>query len=201
MLSSGQCPSAVYADPQQTAICASPNRAEYINEGSRRTGGVDCGPPAGRGRLPGRRPQHRLNDAGVVATAEGLRQFDTDGSPITVGQLNSRARARSKRITRRLTASACARHVYQKHRAGRLAARWIGTPGSSSVPHPGSPSHLRAPSSVRPGSRSTSRKTTVTVSRCLIQDVADAVATVAMAREENWATPFRGSRSLPPRWR
>jgi hypothetical protein len=29
--------------------------------------------------------QHRLNDAGVLATAEGLRRFDTDGSPITVG--------------------------------------------------------------------------------------------------------------------
>src|SRR3954452_24405525 len=29
--------------------------------------------------------QQRLNDAGVVATAEGLRQFDTDGAPITVG--------------------------------------------------------------------------------------------------------------------
>jgi hypothetical protein len=29
--------------------------------------------------------QQRLNEAGVVATAEGLKQFDTDGSPITVG--------------------------------------------------------------------------------------------------------------------
>jgi hypothetical protein len=29
--------------------------------------------------------RRRLNDAGVVATAEGLRQFDTDGSPIAVG--------------------------------------------------------------------------------------------------------------------
>ena len=29
--------------------------------------------------------QERINDAGVVATAEGLKQFDTDGSPITVG--------------------------------------------------------------------------------------------------------------------
>ncbi|MBV8314112.1 MAG: hypothetical protein JOZ53_04180 [Planctomycetaceae bacterium] len=29
--------------------------------------------------------QERLNEAGVVATAEGLQQFDTDGSPITVG--------------------------------------------------------------------------------------------------------------------
>src|SRR3954466_5298628 len=29
--------------------------------------------------------QDRLNEAGVVATAEGLQQFDTDGSPITIG--------------------------------------------------------------------------------------------------------------------
>ena len=29
--------------------------------------------------------QQRLNEAGVVATAEGLKQFDTDGSPISVG--------------------------------------------------------------------------------------------------------------------
>ena len=27
--------------------------------------------------------QHQLNTAGVLATQEGLRQFDTDGSPIT----------------------------------------------------------------------------------------------------------------------
>jgi hypothetical protein len=29
--------------------------------------------------------QQRLNEAGVVATAEGLQQFDTDGSPINIG--------------------------------------------------------------------------------------------------------------------
>ena len=31
--------------------------------------------------------QERLNQAGVVATAEALQQFDTDGSPITVGSV------------------------------------------------------------------------------------------------------------------
>jgi hypothetical protein len=31
--------------------------------------------------------QQRLDEAGVVATAEGLKQFDTDGSPITVGPI------------------------------------------------------------------------------------------------------------------
>ena len=29
--------------------------------------------------------QERLNQAGVVATQEALQQFDTDGSPITIG--------------------------------------------------------------------------------------------------------------------
>ena len=29
--------------------------------------------------------QQRLNEAGVVGTIEGLKQFDTDGSPITIG--------------------------------------------------------------------------------------------------------------------
>ena len=29
--------------------------------------------------------QQQLNAAGVLATQEGLQQFDTDGSPITVG--------------------------------------------------------------------------------------------------------------------
>jgi hypothetical protein len=29
----------------------------------------------------------RLNQAGVVATQEALQQFDTDGSPLTVGPL------------------------------------------------------------------------------------------------------------------
>jgi len=31
--------------------------------------------------------QQRLNEAGVVATAEALQQFDTDGAPITVGAI------------------------------------------------------------------------------------------------------------------
>src|SRR3954451_17543104 len=38
--------------------------------------------------------QERLNDAGVVATAEGLRQFDTDGSPITVGPVKFTSKGR-----------------------------------------------------------------------------------------------------------
>src|SRR3954466_4104735 len=31
--------------------------------------------------------QDRLNQAGVIATQEALQQFDTDGSPITIGSV------------------------------------------------------------------------------------------------------------------
>jgi hypothetical protein len=30
--------------------------------------------------------QQALNDAGLLATTEALRQFDTDGSPLRIGQ-------------------------------------------------------------------------------------------------------------------
>src|SRR5579883_3281607 len=39
--------------------------------------------------------QDRLNEAGVVATAEGLQQFDTDGSPITVSARSYQGVARA----------------------------------------------------------------------------------------------------------
>jgi hypothetical protein len=38
--------------------------------------------------------QDRLNEAGVVATAEGLQQFDTDGSPITIGSVKLTSKGR-----------------------------------------------------------------------------------------------------------
>src|SRR3954468_11194941 len=44
--------------------------------------------------------QERLNDAGVVATAEGLQQFDTDGSPITVGPVKLTSEGRVEKDSR-----------------------------------------------------------------------------------------------------
>ncbi len=67
--------------------------------------------------------QQRLNDAGVVATAEGLKQFDTDGSPITVGttKLTSKGPVEKDYQTPYGVATV-ARHVYQSppHREGLL---------------------------------------------------------------------------------
>src|SRR3954465_2752289 len=63
--------------------------------------------------------QHRLNDAGVVATAEGLKQFDTDGSPITVGpgKVNTQGQV-EKDYQTPYGGATVARHVYQTPQGG-----------------------------------------------------------------------------------
>ena len=63
--------------------------------------------------------QHRLNEAGVVATAEGLKQFDTDGSPITLGttKLTSKGPVEKDYQTPYGVATV-ARHVYQSNQGG-----------------------------------------------------------------------------------
>src|SRR5437588_7180927 len=63
--------------------------------------------------------QERLNEAGVVATAEGLKQFDTDGAPITVGatKLTSKGQVEKDYQTPYGVATV-ARHVYQSNQGG-----------------------------------------------------------------------------------
>src|SRR5580693_1783902 len=63
--------------------------------------------------------QHRLNDAGVVATAEGLRQFDTDGSPITVGPVKFTSKGQvPKDYQTPYGVATVARHVSQSPEGG-----------------------------------------------------------------------------------
>ena len=63
--------------------------------------------------------QERLNEAGVVATAEGLQQFDTDGSPITVGPVKFTSKGRvEKDYQTPYGVATVARHVYQSPQGG-----------------------------------------------------------------------------------
>jgi|tagenome__1003787_1003787.scaffolds.fasta_scaffold20728608_1 hypothetical protein len=135
--------------------------------------------------------QQQLNAAGVLATQEGLQQFDTDGSPITVGatKLTSKGRL-PKDYQTPYGMARVERHVYQSPQGGATYcpldrdARIIvsSTPkfakmvsnkyaefGSARVRHDLRDNHGRA------------------VSRCLVQDIADAVAAVALAKEEDWS--------------
>src|SRR5437763_13307689 len=63
--------------------------------------------------------RERLNDAGVVATAEGLRQFDTDGSPVTVGPVKFTTKGQvQKDYQTPYGVATVDRHVYQSPQGG-----------------------------------------------------------------------------------
>jgi hypothetical protein len=134
--------------------------------------------------------QERLNEAGVVATAEGLKQFDTDGSPITLGttKLTSKGPVEKDYQTPYGVATV-ARHVYQSNQGGATFcpldrdARIVvsSTPRFAKVL-----SHKYAEGSSPKVQLDLETNHGRSVSRCLIQDVADAVAAAVLAKEEDW---------------
>ena len=135
--------------------------------------------------------QRRLNDAGVVATAEGLKQFDTDGSPITVGPVKFTTKGPvEKDYQTPYGVATVARHVYQSPDGGPTYcpldrdARIVvtSTPRFAKVL-----SHKYAEFSSPRARVDLKENHGREVSRCLIQDVADAVAAAALAKEEDWS--------------
>src|SRR3954452_4723360 len=135
--------------------------------------------------------QHRLNEAGVVATAEGLKQFDTDGAPITVGSSKLTTKGPvGKDYQTPYGVATVARHVYQGTQGGLTycpldrGARIVvtSTPRFAKIL-----SHKYAEFSSPRVQIDLEENHGRVVSRCLIQDVADAVAAAAMAKEEDWS--------------
>jgi hypothetical protein len=135
--------------------------------------------------------QHRLNEAGVVATAEGLKQFDTDGSPLTVGSSKLTTKGPvEKDYQTPYGVATVARHVYQGNHGGATYcpldrdARIVvsSTPRFAKIL-----SHKYAEFSSPRAQIDLQENHGRVVSRCLIQDVADAVAAAALAKEEDWS--------------
>jgi hypothetical protein len=134
--------------------------------------------------------QQRLNEAGTLATAEVLRRFDADGSPIQVG--DTKLTSKGKLLKEYQTPYGVApveRHVYQSSRGGRTYcpldrnARIVG----SSTPKFAKMVSFKyaefgSPRVIEDLAENHGRK----VARCFVQDVADAVAAVALAKEEDW---------------
>ena len=135
--------------------------------------------------------QQRLNEAGVVATAEGLQQFDTDGSPITVGSVKFTTKGRvEKGYQTPYGVATVSRHVYQSPQGGPTDcpldrdARIVvtSTPRFAKII-----SHKYAEFSSPRVQVDLRENHGRAVSRCLVQDVADAVAAAAMAKQEDWS--------------
>src|ERR1700751_1312423 len=63
--------------------------------------------------------QQQLNAAGVLATQEALQQFDTDGSPITVGAITLTSKGQiPKEYQTPYGVAIVERHVYQSSQGG-----------------------------------------------------------------------------------
>lgn len=61
-----------------------------------------------------------LNEAGTLATANFLKRFDTDGSPIAIGQTKLTSKGTvDKEYQTPYGATSVARHVYQSARGGK----------------------------------------------------------------------------------
>jgi hypothetical protein len=135
--------------------------------------------------------QQRLNEAGVVATAEGLRQFDTDGSPITVGAIKFTTKGPiEKDYQTPYGVATVARHVYQSSQGGPTYCpldRDARIVVSSTPRFAKTIAHKYAEFSSPRVQVDLQENHGRTVSRCLIQDVAEAVAAVAQAKEEDWS--------------
>jgi hypothetical protein len=135
--------------------------------------------------------QHRLNDAGVVATAEGLKPFDADGSPITVGPVKFTTKGQVEKDDQTpYGVATLARHVYQSPEGGPTYcpldrdARIVvtSTPRFAKIL-----SHKYAEFSSPRAQVDLKENHGRTVSRCLIQDVADAVAAAVLVKQEDWS--------------
>jgi hypothetical protein len=134
--------------------------------------------------------QRGLNEAGTLATTEALQQFDADGSPITVG--DTKLTSKGTLIKEYQTPYGVApveRHVYQSSRGGKTYCpldRNARIVVSSTPKFAKMVSHKYAEFGSVRVTKDLAENHGRTVARCFVQDVADAVATVALAKQEDW---------------
>jgi len=134
--------------------------------------------------------QRALNEAGVLATQEALRQFDADGSPIQVGDTKLTSKGKLKKEYQAPYGVApVERHAYRSSRGGKTYcpldanARIVisSTPKFAKMV-----SHKYAEFGSARVTKDLAENHGRSVARCFVQDVTDAVSAVALAREEDW---------------
>jgi hypothetical protein len=134
--------------------------------------------------------QQRLNEAGVLATTEALGRFDADGSPIQVG--DTKLTSKGELVKQYQTPYGVApveRHVYQSSRGGKTFCpldRQARIVISSTPKFAKMVSHKYAEFGSSRVIKDLAENHGRQVARCFVQDVTDAVATVALAKQEDW---------------
>lgn len=131
-----------------------------------------------------------LNEAGVVATEEALRRFDADGQPIRLGPTKFTSMGKvPKEYQTPYGVATIDRHVYQGSKGGKTYcpldqdARIV----ISSTPRfAGMIAHKYAEFGASRVLDDLERNHGRRVAKSYVQDVADVVAAVALAKEEAW---------------
>jgi hypothetical protein len=139
--------------------------------------------------------QQALNEVGVLATTEALKQFDTDGSPLLLGDQRWTSKGQQPKIYQTPYGEATVeRHVYQ---TGEGGATFCPLERDARIILTSTPRFAKQVSSKyadRAGGRvveDLAQNHGRQVSLCLVQDLAAAVGSVAQLKEEDWhyATP------------
>jgi hypothetical protein len=134
--------------------------------------------------------QRSLNEGGVLATQEALQTFDADGSPIVVGETRLTSKGKvAKEYQTPYGVAVVERHVYQSPEGGKTfcpldqKARIVvsSTPKFAKMI-----SHKYAEFGSSRVTRDLEANHSRSVARSFVQNVADAVAAVALAKEETW---------------
>jgi hypothetical protein len=134
--------------------------------------------------------QRSLNEGGVLATQEALQTFDADGSPIVVGETRLTSKGKvAKEYQTPYGVAVVERHVYQSPEGGKTfcpldqKARIVvsSTPKFAKMI-----SHKYAEFGSSRVIRDLEANHSRSVARSFVQNVADSVAAVALAKEETW---------------
>ncbi len=135
--------------------------------------------------------QDALNDAGTLASANFLHRFDADGSAIVIGQTTLTSKGTvPKEYQTPYGATTVSRHVYQSSKGGKTfcplerEARIV----TSATPRFAMQlSHKYAEGSGARVVEDLKLNHNRAVAKAYVQTVADAVAAVAMVKEEQWS--------------
>jgi hypothetical protein len=134
--------------------------------------------------------QQKLNEAGMLATGKVLERFDTDGSPIMIGDTKWTSKGKTEKSYQTAYGEvAIERHVYQSPKGGRIFcplerdARIIltATPRFSKILS-SKYSEFGSTRVIADLENNHGRK----VARSFVQNVCDAIGAVAFAKEEDW---------------
>jgi hypothetical protein len=140
--------------------------------------------------------QEASNAVGRCATEEALRRFDSDGSAIRIGALKLTARGRDPKVYQSPYGEVqVERYVYQTSRGGRIYCplEHQGRIVRGATPRFASQlSHKYAQLNVRAVQADLEQNHGRKVATSYIQNVAEWVGSIAMAKEEDWAY------ALPP---